>query len=159
MVEHTLHWISQLPHKHPQTYLFGTLRHQQPISRALQTFSVLIWTEQLDASIFCTVGFPTLQRLADRNANLRRFGQMQGRIFCQFPLFPKLHCDNVPNSDKVISYMKSQGFPNQVITVMIVLLLVFSIPCRSDAGRFSFSIYVHMVHHFMIISSEIFNFR
>ena len=26
---------------------------------------------------------------------------------------------------------------------MIVLLLIFSIPCRSDAGRFSFSIYVH----------------
>ena len=39
------------------------LRHEQPICRALQTFSVLIWTEQLDASIFCTVSFQPFKGL------------------------------------------------------------------------------------------------
>ena len=71
-------------HKH----ICWNLRHQQPISRALQTFGVLIWTEQLDASIFCTVGFQPFKGLLTVMQTWRGFGQMQGRIFCQFSFFP-----------------------------------------------------------------------
>ena len=82
---------------------------------------------------------------------------MQSRIFCQFP-FSQAPLRNVPNSDKVISYMKSQGFPNQVDTVMIVLLLIFLFLVDLQVDSVSQSMYT-IVHHFMRISSEIFNFQ
>ena len=69
-------------------HICWNLRHQQTICCTLRTFGILIWTEQLDASIFCTVGFQPFKGLLTVMQTWRRFGQIQGRIFCQFPFFP-----------------------------------------------------------------------
>ena len=55
--------------------------------------------------------------------------------------------------------MKSQGFPQSSDTVMIVLLLIFLfLVDLLQVDSVSQSMYT-IVHHFMRISSEIFNFQ
>ncbi len=138
MVEH-IALAFALPYKHPQTYLLRTWASatDQPYVANIQR---LIWTEQLDASIFCTSRLSTLQGLLTVMQTWKIRTNARSHLL-SIP-FSRSIAIMYLNSDKVISYMKSQGFPNPS-DKLIVLLLILPIPSRSDTGRFSFSIYVH----------------